>query len=517
MGAPQTDKPTGPDFALGAPLADIPVGGSLPGHVDGEPVLVSERDGEYFAISAQCTHYGAPLADGIVVGDTVRCPWHHACFSLRTGEVLAAPAFDDLSCWRVEQDDGKIFVRKRMEPSEKAAPAKPRSGAPKRIVIAGGGAAGFAAAERLRRLGYDGELTMLSAEKTPPCDRPNLSKDYLAGAAPEEWLWIKDEAFYKDRRIELRLDAEIRRIDAQAREVVLTSRKKFAYDALLIATGAQPHRPLVPGFDRSNVYVLRNVDDTRAIIKRAKPGKRAVVVGAGFIGMEVAASLRARGLDVHVVAPGGAPLEHVLGAEIGGFVRKLHEENGVVFHLDRTIRKFDGRKLSFVDGDALAADFLVLGTGVRPRVSLAADAGIAVEDGIVADAHLQTSVEGVFAAGDVAQYPDGYTGERLRVEHWVVAQRQGQAAAANMLGERTLFMATPYFWSAHYGQSIQYVGHARRWDRIEVDGSIENGEFTARYFLNETLVAAASLGRDVDSLEIEAEMERGRRRNGVFA
>ena len=233
-------KPVGPDLSQGVPLADVPLTGALTGHVGGEPVLVIRRSDGLFAVGAACTHYGGPLGEGLVVGDTVRCPWHHACFDLRSGEALSAPAFDPLDRWKVEVEDGRAFVRERAGPAP--APVAPTAAHPARIVIVGGGAAGFAAAEMLRRRGYAGSLTLLSADPAPPVDRPNLSKDYLAGTAPEDWIPLKPEAFYADHAIDLRLGVEVARIDVAAREAVANSGERFGYDALLLATGAEPIR-----------------------------------------------------------------------------------------------------------------------------------------------------------------------------------------------------------------------------------------------------------------------------------
>ena len=497
----------GPDFALGVAIADIAEGATLPGRVGDEPVLVSRRGGEFFAVGGACTHYGGPLGEGLVTGDQVRCPWHHACFSLRTGEALAAPAFAPLARWRVAVEDDKIFLREKL--AEATAPAPAQSNAhPKRIVIIGGGAAGFAAAEMLRRRGFAGELTMLSADADAPYDRPNLSKDYLAGTAPEDWIPLKDEAFYRDHRIDLRLGAEAVALDVRARKIKLRTGPALSYDALLLATGAAPIRPQAPGFDRANVHVLRSLADSRAIIAAAAGAQRVAIVGAGFIGLETAASLRARGLETHVIAPEETPLQRQLGPELGRFVRAMHEAHGVRFHLGRTAERFDGRRLRLSDGADIEADFVIIGVGVRPNAELAAKAGLKVDAGIVVDAQLRTSAPGVFAAGDVARYPDARLGQAIRIEHWVAAMRQGQDAALNMLGETTPHFDAPFFWSHHYESSIRYVGHAAAWDRIDIDGSIDAGDFTVRYSSGAKLLAAASLSRDSDSLAIHEQLNK---------
>ncbi len=505
MGAQQHAE--GPDFALGVAIADVPEGATLAGRAGDEPVLVSGRGGNFFAVGGACTHYGGPLGEGLVTDDEVRCPWHHACFNLRTGEALAAPAFSPLARWRVDVEGDKIFVRERFAEATQTAHAARSTAHPERIVIVGGGAAGFAAAEMLRRRGFAGELTMLSADTSAPYDRPNLSKDYLAGAAPEEWIPLKDDAFYRDNRIDLRLGVEVTAIDLRAREVK-TRAGEQAYDALLLATGATPIRPQAPGFDRANVYVLRSLADSRAIIAAAERARSVAIIGAGFIGLETAASLRAREIETHVIAPEATPLERQLGPELGRFVRAVHEQHGVRFHLGRTAERFDGVRLRLSDGEDIAADFVIVGVGVRPNVELAAKAGLEVDGGVLVDGQLRASAPGVFAAGDVARYPDPRLGQTIRIEHWVAATRQGQVAAANMLGEGAAHVDAPFFWSHHYDHSIRYVGHAADWDRIDVEGSIDAGDFTARYFRGSSLLAAASLGRDHDCLAIHEQLNK---------
>ncbi len=495
----------GPDLTEGVALSELPDGGILAGHVGEEAVLLARRGEEVFAIGATCTHYHGPLAEGLVVGETVRCPWHHACFSLRTGEAVRAPAFDPVACWRVERRDGRFFVGEKLAP--KARPALAPD-APGRIVIIGGGAAGFAAAEQLRREGYGGTLTLLSADDAAPYDRPNLSKDYLAGTAPEEWMPLRPEGFYAENAIDLRLGVTVAGIDPAGRRVALAGGEEIPFDRLLLATGAEPVRPPIPGADAPQVRTLRSLQDSRALIEAATAVQQAVLIGAGFIGLEVAASLRTRGLAVHVVAPERQPLERVLGPELGALVRQLHEEQGVVFHLEEGVAAIEPGRVRLKGGGSLEAGLVVLGTGVRPRTELAERAGIKVQDGVLTDEYLETSVPGIFAAGDGARWPDPHSGARIRIEHWVVAQRQGQTAALNMLGRRRRFDAVPFFWSQHYETSINYVGHAAGWDAIEVEGDIAARSAVLRYRRDGKVLAVASVGRDLESLEAEAAMER---------
>ncbi|MEP9399727.1 FAD-dependent oxidoreductase [Mesorhizobium sp. KR2-14] len=500
--ASQDDRGPGPDLGAGVPISAFDEKSLIQGHVDGEPVVLARVGDEVLAVSATCTHYGASLGDGILVGDTVRCPWHHACFSLRTGEALAAPAFDPVGCWKVERHGDRIVVGDKISPEPSGA--RDTAGDPQRIVIVGGGAAGFAAAEMLRRRGYAGQLTMLSADADAPYDRPNLSKDYLAGTAEEGWIPLRSPKYYARKQIDLQLGTSVERIDPEARTVIAADGRSFPFDRLLLATGAEPVRLPIPGADRENVFVLRSLADSRAIIAAAQNAGKVAIVGASFIGLEVAAALRERGLEVHVAAPEAAPLEKVLGPQLGAFIRSLHEEHGVHFHLGATAASVDDRSLKLSDGSEIEADFVVMGVGVKPRIALAAKAGIAVNSGVLVDEFLQTSVPGIYAAGDIAEWQAD--GERRRVEHWVLAERHGQAAAENMLGLRQPFSAPPFFWSAHYDVTIRYVGYARSWDSIAIDGSIERRDCVVEYRKAGKTVAIASIGRDIQALEFEARM-----------
>lgn len=502
----------GPDLeATGVAEGDLGDGGMLVGHVKGDKVLVARVGAQVLAIDATCTHYGGPLGEGLLVGDTVRCPWHHACFSLRTGEALAAPALAPVSCWRIERDRGRIFARERVGATAGAPQAhRPRRASSGRVVIIGGGAAGFAAAQRLRLEGYDGEISLISDDDAAPYDRPNLSKDYLAGSAPEEWIPLRPEAFYAENDIDLRIGTMVAGIDPAARRIVLAGGGRLEYTRLLLATGAQPVRLTVPGSDLPHVLTLRSLRDCRSVIERARRGSRVAVIGASFIGLEAAAALRQREVDVHVVAPEQHPMDRVLGPELGGFLRSLHESRGVRFHLGRLPAEIDSEGVLLDDGTRLPADFVLVGIGVRPRLELAQQAGLAVERGVLVNECLETSVPGIFAAGDIARWPDHYSGERLRIEHWVVAERQGQTAALNMLGRTTRFMAPPFFWTQQYDVSVSYVGHAAEWDAIEVSGSLEARDAALRYRRNGRTLAVATVFRDLESLRAERAMEEGR-------
>jgi NADPH-dependent 2,4-dienoyl-CoA reductase/sulfur reductase-like enzyme/nitrite reductase/ring-hydroxylating ferredoxin subunit len=501
---------TGPDLTLGVELTDVPEGGMLLGHVGDEAVILVRPAGhdEIFAVGATCTHYSGPLAEGLLDGDTIRCPWHHACFDCRTGEAVAAPALTPLPSYIVERRGSLVVVGgKRAE----ALPVRRPAEAPESVVIVGTGASGNAAAEMLRREGYTGPITMIGAEPTRPVDRPNLSKDYLAGSAQEDWVFLRPDDFYASQNIELALGLRAVAIDTAARHIVLSNGSSKSYGALLLATGSDPVKLPLPGAEKPHVHTLRSLADSRAIIAAAtaRAAARAGVIGASFIGLEAAASLRARGLTVHVVAPGARPLERVLGPELGEFIRGLHEQHGVRFHLGRKPVAFEDGAVVLDNGSRLPADLTVVGVGVTPCTELAEKSGLKVDRGVLVDAYLETSAPGVYAAGDIARWPDAATGERVRIEHWVVAERQGQTAARNILGRREPFHAVPFFWSQHYDVSINYVGRAESWDRIEVAGNIAAKDALVAYRRAGRIVAIATVFRDRASLEAEALFERG--------
>jgi len=504
MSADQS-KPSGPDLAQGIDANQLRDGVMLVGHIGDQAVLLAKSGSEIFAVGATCTHYGGPLGDGLLVGDTVRCPWHHACFSLRTGEAIRAPALSEIPCFAVETRDGKLFVHEARKGAARAVTQSPA--APPSVVIVGGGAAAQAAAETLRREGYGGPVTVLSADADPPYDRPNLSKDYLAGTASDDWIPLRDAAFYQQHAIDLRLGARVVAIATQQRLVRTHDGSSVPYGALLVATGAEPVRLDVPGATLPHVHHLRSFADSRSLIEAAGRAKRAVVIGASFIGLEVAASLRNRQLSVDVVAPEPIPMERVMGREIGTLVRTVHEEHGVRFHLPGKVQSITARQVKLESGTIIDADLVVVGIGVRPALELADQAGLALDRGITVDQCLQTSVPGIFAAGDVARWPDPHSGEKIRVEHWVVAERQGQTAALNMLGRKQHFDAVPFFWSMHYDMSVSYVGHAEGWDSLAVDGSIERRDCRVDFVRSGRTLAVVTIGRDLDSLRAERELE----------
>lgn len=497
-------KLSGPDLRVdGIPADEVAGGGLGVGHFDGKPVvLVATEDGVH-ALGGSCTHYGGPLGDGLCVDGEIRCPWHHAAFDISTGEAVGAPALNPIAIYETVERDGRIFVT---APSDATSPERTPPSPPESVVILGAGAAGAAAAEMLRAHGYDGPISLVGEE--PPIDRPNVSKDYLAGTAPEEWMPLRSPEFYADAAIDLITGRRVESIDHETRTVLMADGEKLSYGTLLVATGAEPRRLSVPGADLTHVQYLRTLDDSKTIIAALENVRRVVVVGAGFIGLEVAGSLRHRDVEVAVVAPEEIPLAHLIGDTLGRFVADMHREHGVRFHLGRGVSEIQDDIVVLDDDTRLPADLVVVGIGVIPRTGLAEAAGLVVDDGIVVDEHLRTNDPNIWAAGDVARYP-GPDGSLVRVEHWVLAERQGQIAARNILGHDIRFTEPPFFWSQHYDVPINITGHLAGWEEEVIDGDPYQRDVLVGYRKAGTITAVATIYRDRDSLRAEHALATG--------
>jgi 3-phenylpropionate/trans-cinnamate dioxygenase ferredoxin reductase subunit len=364
-------------------------------------------------------------------------------------------------------------------------------------VIVGASLAGARAVDTLRQEGFDGRVVLIGAEQERPYERPPLSKDYLRGEAGRDKVYVHEAGFYADHDIELRLGRTAESLDPANRELVLDDGERLRYDRLLLATGAEPRRLSLPGSELDGIFYLREVGDSDALRARLDRGGSVVVVGAGWIGAEVAASARQRGLDVTVVEPGSVPLERVLGAEVGGVYRDIHSDHGVRMLLGTGVAAFEGagavERVRTDDGRELACDLVVVGVGVQPRTGLAARAGIAVGNGILVDEQLQTAAPGVFAAGDVANAHHPFYGEAIRVEHWANALNQGPAAAGNMLGQAAAYERLPYFFSDQYDVGMEYTGYARSWDRVVFRGDPATREFVAFWLVGDRVVAGMNV------------------------
>ena len=364
-------------------------------------------------------------------------------------------------------------------------------------VIVGASLAGAKAAETLRREGFDGRVVLIGSEDARPYERPPLSKDYLRGEVGREKVYIHDEGFYAEHDIELRVGRTAVRLDTSHREVEVDDGERLYYDRLLLATGSEPRRLAIPGGELDGVLYLRSLQDSDALRERLDRGGAVVVIGAGWIGAEVAASARRRGLDVTLIEPASVPLERVMGVEVGAVYRDIHADHGVRMLMGTGVEAFEGDKaverVRTTGGRTLGCDFVVIGVGIQPCIRLAAAAGIEAENGVVVDEHLQTSAPGVFAAGDVANAHHPFYGERIRVEHWANALHQGPAAARNMLGQADGYDRLPYFFSDQYDVGMEYSGFAREWDRVVFRGDRESREFIAFWLREDRVVAGMNV------------------------
>jgi 3-phenylpropionate/trans-cinnamate dioxygenase ferredoxin reductase component len=371
------------------------------------------------------------------------------------------------------------------------------------FVIVGAGLAGAKAAETLREEGYDGRVVLLGAEEELPYERPPLSKEYLRGEAERASTAVHEAGFYAEHDIELRTGTAVTGLDVGARELELESGERLPFDRLLLATGAEPRRLRVPGAELDGVHPLRTLADSDALRERLDMGGRLVVVGAGWIGSEVAASARQRGLDVTIVAPEAVPLERVLGLEVGGVYRDLHRDHGVELRMQAGVAAFEGagrvERVRLQDGTAIVCDAVVAGVGAMPCTGLAEAAGLAVENGVLVDGRLESSVSGIFAAGDVANHLHPALG-RLRVEHWDNALHQGPAAARAMLGSEEPYARTPYFFSDQYDVGMEYSGHPAGWDRVVLRGDPASFEFNAFWLTGDRVLAEMGVNAPLTEL-----------------
>lgn len=495
----------GPDLKKGIDTESLKSGEKILGHADGIPVLLIRSDKVFYAIGAKCSHYSADLGEGLLVDHEIRCPWHHACFDIKTGVALKAPAFNPIPTWHTEVKAGKVYVLEQRTPPTNFADGKKVS---EHFVIVGSGAAGHMAAETLRRLNFAGQVTLLSSDRDIPYDRPNLSKDYLAGNAPEEWMPLRSSEFFSEQKINLRLEAKVKKIDPKAKSLTLENGESIGFDKCLIATGGTPLRPRIEGIGLPHVHFLRSFADCRALIENLKSAKKVAIVGAGFIGLEAAAALRARKLDVSIIAPGKFPLEHVVGSEAGEFLKSLHESNGVQFHLGKSVEKIEKGRVVLNDKTDIAADIVLVATGIALSADFAQGSGMEFKDGFLVNEYLETSAQGVFAAGDIARYPSAFSPDLIRTEHWVVAQRQGQIAAANMVGFKKKYSDVPFFWSQQFDVVLNYVGRASSTDSTRVYGKVADRNFAVAFLEGKKVKAVLTVGRDLQSLELEKALEK---------
>ena len=474
--------------------------------VAGQEVLLARFEDSFWAIAPKCPHAGAALADGVMSGDRVICPWHNTCYSLRTGELLEPPALDDLASYPTSMEAGKVYVELPDTDSEAEQSVTPdmaeKTSDEQIFAIVGGGAAGCAAAQMLRQMKFAGRIVLLSASEKPPYDRTKLSKAYLQQDKADNFDLLKPVSFYQRYGIELKTQSKVTKLDTKAQTITYGDGDSITYDALLLATGGAVKKIPIDGADLDNVFSLRHAQDARAILEAAKQAKKVVIIGSGFIGMEVASSLNQQGLDVTIVASNAVPFENVLGAKVGKLMQQIHESHGVKFKLDAQASAFKGdgkvTSVELKNGDILPADMVVVGIGVKPATNFIDDIALDENDGgIPVNQYLQAAPN-VYAAGDIAQFPHFMTGKPVRIEHWRLAMQHGRTAAQNMMGETVSFESVPFFWTGQYDVKLRYVGHAEKWDDVVIQGSLADKSFLAFYIKDEQVLAAAGMGRDQD-------------------
>lgn len=471
-------------------------------------VLLARLDGKYYAVGAYCTHYQAPLAEGVLSGNHVVCPWHNACFNLITGDQQEPPGLDSLPHYQVRIEDENVIVSIPEEATGLRTPSMVEynpDADERTFVILGAGAAGAHAVETLREIGYQGRIAMVTREDKLPYDRTWLSKDYFTGKVSRDQLPLRSSDFYKKHNIEVLLNKQAVQVDATAKTITFEDGDSLTYDAVLLSTGGKPRRLDIPGMDLQNVFTLRSFEDTEQILASAEKASQAVVIGSSFIGMEAASGLAQHGLNVTVVSPDSLPFKKILGEEIGQVFQQVHEENGVSFRLEAKATQFEGNgKVEAVildNGERLAADLVVVGIGVQPATEFLKGVELHEDQSVPVDKYLRAA-EGLYAAGDVARYPDWRTGEATRVEHWRIAAQQGRIAAHNMAGQAVEFKGVPVFWTMQFQFPLRYVGHAEQWDEIIFDGDPQKREFIAFYVKNNQVLAAATSQRDTETAAI---------------
>lgn len=483
---------------------------------DGQTILLVRIGDEYRAFAGHCPHYGAPLADGAHSDERLVCPWHHAAFNIETGDDIEPPALDHLEKYQVsiKGEDVVIELPERISGIRYAARVKKNTGSDGRtFIIIGAGAAGYAAADALRQNNYRGRIVMITREKDPPYDRPNLSKGFLSGEYGDESMPLRRKNFYDEADIELLLDTTVTKVDIGHKKVMTKTGATISFDALLLATGGKPRLPDIPGIKLGNIFTLRSYADARAILAAARDADRAAVIGAGFIGTEVSYALSQHNIKVSLIAREKVPFERVLGREIGEIFQTAHADYGAQMLMGQTVTRFEGKKkvekVILGNGDAIEVDMVVLGLGVVPATHFIDGLPLNDDGSITVDKYLRAAPD-VYAAGDIARFPYRLTGDDIRIEHWRTALQHGHVAGCNMAGVPTEYNSVPFFWTTQAGLGLQYIGHARGWDEIIFDGQTAEKNFLAYYVKKGKVHAVAAMGRDREMAAIQEIMRMDR-------
>ena len=499
--------------AKAAKVSDLQNGEMKQAQVGDTDVLLAKVDGQFYALYAKCTHYGAPLADGILHGRRLVCPWHHACFDVKTGRHLEACGIDGLPTYDLRIEGEDVIVRVPDDSPDRVTNmmARPEPANSKSYVIIGGGAAGAYAAEGMREAGFTGRITLISAEAEVPYDRPNCSKEFLQDEAPEEWMPLRPESFYKEHDIILLKGHKVTRVGPGKKQIHFEKGNPLAYDKLLIATGSVPRLLPIPGADSKHVRTLRTLRDSRELRELGKKADKAVIIGSSFIGLESAMSLQHLGCEVTVVAPEKLPFAHIWGDAVGQRILKWHETEGVQFRLGRTVKHiYNQSEVSSVELDdesRLEANLVLVCIGVQPATSFLEGLTREKDGGIRVDEYLHAGQD-IYAAGDITHYPE--KGKHVRIEHWKVACQQGRVAGMNMVGAHLKYHAVPFFWSAQQDKVLGYAGHVKDYDETIVEGDLDGPSFLVHYIKDGAIRATLSLFRDKELCAIQELMYEGR-------
>ncbi|MFA5183449.1 MAG: FAD-dependent oxidoreductase, partial [Syntrophales bacterium] len=462
-------------------------------------VLLTRIKGKFHAIGGICTHYGGHLAEGALCGERVYCPWHQSAFNVISGDLEEVPGLDAVPRFEVRVEGENVIVQvaegasdRRTMPMAKLDPQKDK----RTFVILGAGGAAIAAAETLRQDGFQGQIVMISKDSSLPYDRPEVSKGYLKGDSPKEGMLWRSSDFYQEHDIRVLLSREVTEVDANARTAKFRDGSSLKYDTLLLATGGIARHLRVRGERLANIFTLRSMDDADRIVAAAANSVHTVCVGGSFIAMEVAQSLVKRGVNVTVVAASSLPFKYTLGPEIGQMWQQIHEEHGVSFRMGARVARFDGeifvRTVVLDDGTQLEADMVVVGIGSEPATNFLKGVHLNVGGTITVDQYMRV-MEGLFAAGDIARFPDWRTGELIRIEHWRLAMQLGRIAAHNMAGKKVAYTGVPFFWTDQFDNMMQYVGYVSGWDEIIYQGSPADRNFMAFYVKHNQVLAAAGM------------------------
>jgi NADPH-dependent 2,4-dienoyl-CoA reductase/sulfur reductase-like enzyme/nitrite reductase/ring-hydroxylating ferredoxin subunit len=483
-------------------LTAIPDGGMRAFDFEGHCILLSRDGNRVMAVSGHCVHEGAPLADGVRVGNRVICPWHHAMFDLATGEHLQPPGEGRLRSFKTRVENGKVYVQLRNEDAKNAQLDEIDQGSAKRydkiFAIVGAGASGRSAAEELRRQGFDGRIKLYSMEEDAPYDRTALSKSFLAGEQPAEKLELLTKRKLRDKGVELLLGHEITRVVHSDRKLIFSDGNELRYSACLAATGSAAYRPDIPGANFPGVYTLRSKADGIHLLDAAARVQEIVIIGSGFIGLETAAVFTAQKKSVTVVTPDPKPFARIFGEEIAAALLAAHRAAGTTILLDSPVVEIEERNgrasgIRLASGRSIPADLILLGTGAKPRIDMIEGAAKSSDGGIVADETLKAA-DNLWIAGDIASFPSHFAfGKNIRIEHWRVAEQLGRHAARAMLGDKSPFFGIPFFWTLQNWQ-INLVGLTGEFDDVHIEGQLTDGSFMAYFVRGDHIVAGLGAG-----------------------